>query len=86
MFDDPDGSVTGGRRDVIHKRSGVYVYVGAYVSLTNNNHPPRSRCLLVGKRVVALACQLVEVGSKPVPKIQNETQNRPRVLTDDWIE
>ena len=32
-------------RDVINKRSGVYVYVGAYFSLTNN-HPPRSRCLL----------------------------------------
>ena len=63
-----------GGRDVIHKRSGVYVYVGAYFSLTNNNHPPRSRCLLVGKRVMALACQLAEMACS---KIQNETQNRP---------
>jgi len=75
-----------GGRDVIHKRSGVYVYVGAYFSLTNNNHPPRSRCLLVGKRVVALACQLAEMGSKPDQKYKMKPRIDLRVLTDDWIE
>ena len=80
MFDDPDGSVTGGRRDVIHKRSGVYVYVGAYVSLTNNNHPPRSRCLRPWR------VSWRRWGTSLYQKYKMKPRIVLRVLTDDWIE
>ena len=57
-----------------------------YVALTNNNHPPIIGCLPAGKRVMALARWLAEVGEQDYTKIQNETQNLPpSTNSDKWI-
>jgi hypothetical protein len=47
------------------------LYIVMYVSVTNNNQPPRVGCLLAEKRVVALEVSIGGGGgSMPGPKIQ----------------
>jgi len=65
---------------------GEVVDVYRYVSVTNNNQPPRVGCLLAEKRVVALEMSIVEVGGACLYQKYNETHDLPvSIDTDDWV-
>ena len=76
MFDDPDGSVTGGEEGCnTYIRCLDFMLCWCLCFVDKQQSPCEKSMPTSGE--AGGACQLAEMWSKPVPNIQNETQNRP---------